>query len=146
MLEIGLEYMREVDPNAKVVRRGTRTVNGLPMRLQEVEVTVDDIQVVYYAHYYSDASGTHQLVGWFTSNLAAAHRGTIESFVSGFWSPTTVAPAGDETGTAQQAPPIDEARVQSLMTVIKNDPNNGSAALELANTYFDAEHYVEAVP
>ena len=59
---------------------------------------------------------------------------------------TTAAPAGGAAGgAAPQAPPLDEARVQSLMTVIKNDPENAGAALELANTYFDAEQYTDAI-
>ncbi|MSO45827.1 MAG: tetratricopeptide repeat protein [Acidobacteria bacterium] len=45
----------------------------------------------------------------------------------------------------RQAPPLDEARVQSLMTVIKSDPKNAGAAVQLANTYFDAERYDEAI-
>src|SRR5262245_56596522 len=48
-------------------------------------------------------------------------------------------------GTARQAPPLDEARVQSLMTVIKNDPKNAPAFVQLANTYFDAERYDDAI-
>jgi tetratricopeptide (TPR) repeat protein len=59
----------------------------------------------------------------------------------------TPAVAGAATGgqAAQPAPVLDEARVQSLMTVIKNDPKNAGAALELANTYFDAERYSDAI-
>lgn len=59
---------------------------------------------------------------------------------------TTVAPAGQAGGgTAPAPPPLDEARVQSLMTVIENDPENAGAAVQLANTYFDAERYAEAI-
>ena len=58
---------------------------------------------------------------------------------------TATAPAGEGTGNARQAPPLDEARVQSLMTVIKNDPENAGAAVQLANTYFDAEQYPDAI-
>jgi tetratricopeptide (TPR) repeat protein len=60
---------------------------------------------------------------------------------------TTEAAAGAAPG-GQPAPPtpvLDEARVQSLMTVIKNDPKNAGAAVELANTYFDAERYADAI-
>jgi len=59
--------------------------------------------------------------------------------------PTAAAPAAQGAAAAPQAPPLDEARVQSLMTVIKSDPKNAGAALELANTYFDAEKYPDAV-
>ena len=58
---------------------------------------------------------------------------------------TEAAPAGEGTGSARQAPPLDEARVQSLMTVIKSDPKNAGAALQLGNTYFDAERYTDAI-
>jgi len=58
---------------------------------------------------------------------------------------TAAAPATDGAGAAEQAPALDEARVQSLMTVIKNDPQNAGAAVELGNTYFDAEQYPEAI-
>jgi len=58
---------------------------------------------------------------------------------------TAAVPAGEGTGAARQAPSLDEARVQSLMTVIKNDPENAGAAVELANTYFDAEQYADAI-
>ncbi|MBF8300050.1 MAG: type pilus biosis/stability protein PilW [Acidobacteria bacterium] len=58
---------------------------------------------------------------------------------------SAAAPAGEGTGNARQAPPLDEARVQSLTTVIKNDPKNAGAAVQLANTYFDAERYTDAI-
>ncbi len=45
----------------------------------------------------------------------------------------------------RQAPPLDEAKVQSLMTILKNDPKNAGAALQLANTYYDAERYPDAI-
>ena len=62
----------------------------------------------------------------------------------------TAAPAATATAPAQAAqpqapPPLDEARVQSLMTVIKNDPQNAGAAVQLGNTYFDAERYPDAI-
>jgi tetratricopeptide (TPR) repeat protein len=47
--------------------------------------------------------------------------------------------------SARQAPPLDEARVQSLMTILKSDPKNAGATVQLANTYFDAERYEDAI-
>jgi tetratricopeptide (TPR) repeat protein len=58
--------------------------------------------------------------------------------------PAGSAPAQGAAGQPQ-APPLDEARVQSLMTVIKNDPKNAGAAVQLGNTYFDAERYADAI-
>ncbi|OFW12557.1 MAG: hypothetical protein A3F70_04065 [Acidobacteria bacterium RIFCSPLOWO2_12_FULL_67_14] len=54
------------------------------------------------------------------------------------------APA-EGSGTQRQAPALDEAKVQSLMTILKSDPKNAGAALQLANVYFDAERYEDAI-
>lgn len=50
------------------------------------------------------------------------------------------------TGNAQpQAPTLDEGRVQALTTILKGDPKNANAALQLANVYFDAERWQDAI-
>jgi tetratricopeptide (TPR) repeat protein len=61
--------------------------------------------------------------------------------------PAAAAPvAAQGQGSAtRESPPLDEARVQALMTVIKNDPTNAGAAVQLANVYFDAERYEDAI-
>jgi cytochrome c-type biogenesis protein CcmH/NrfG len=43
------------------------------------------------------------------------------------------------------APTLDEGRVQALTTIIKSDPTNADAVVQLANTYFDAERWDEAI-
>ena len=47
-------------------------------------------------------------------------------------------------GTRQPAA-LDEGKVQSLLTIIKSDPKNVGAHVQLANTYFDAERYPDAI-
>ena len=59
--------------------------------------------------------------------------------------PAAAATAAGGQEPARQAPALDEGRVQSLMTIIKNDPKNAGATVQLANTYFDAERYQEAI-
>lgn len=54
------------------------------------------------------------------------------------------APAQGAAGQPQ-APPLDEARVQALTTVINSDPTNAGAAVQLGNVYFDAERYQDAI-
>lgn len=46
---------------------------------------------------------------------------------------------------SRQPPKLDDAKVQSLTTVLNSDPNNADAAIQLANTYFDAERYEDAI-
>lgn len=49
------------------------------------------------------------------------------------------------TGGQQPQATLDEARVQSLTTILESDPNNAGAAVQLANTYFDGERYQDAI-
>jgi hypothetical protein len=84
MEDVALGNAREADPNARVIRRGTRTVNGMKMMFLEIDATVEHVPVRYYGHYYSDSSGTVQIIGWTSRNLIEEHRPLIENFVSGF--------------------------------------------------------------
>ena len=57
------------------------------------------------------------------------------------------APAGGDqaAGAARTPPPLDEGKVQSLQTIIKSDPKNAGAYVQLGNAYFDAEKYPDAI-
>ena len=76
------------------------------------------------------------ILGWVIGAQQASNRAPVPAVAS--------APAAGQ-GSARQAPPLDEAQVQSLMTIIKSDPKNVGAIVKLANTYFDAEQYPEAI-
>lgn len=76
------------------------------------------------------------ILGWVIGAQQAADRPVV---------PVAATTAANGQDGARQAPPLDEARVQSLMTIIKNDPKNAGAVVQLANTYFDAERYPEAI-
>jgi tetratricopeptide (TPR) repeat protein len=59
---------------------------------------------------------------------------------------TPAAPAAGQQPTQQQAAPaLDEGRVQALRTIIDSDPQNASAHTQLANVYFDAERWTDAI-
>jgi Tfp pilus assembly protein PilF len=62
------------------------------------------------------------------------------------------APAPAQTAAAPQSgqqqrqpPPLDETRVQELTKAIDSDPKNAKAVTELANVYFDAERFDDAI-
>ena len=56
------------------------------------------------------------------------------------------APAADSQASATRQPPaLDEAKVQGLMTIVKSDPKNAGAHVQLGNAYFDAERYADAI-
>jgi tetratricopeptide (TPR) repeat protein len=58
---------------------------------------------------------------------------------------TVAAPQQSQGGAAPQGKVLDEARVQQLTTILNSDPKNSGAAVQLGNTYFDAERYPEAI-
>ena len=84
VMELALTNAREMDPKARAIQRGQRTVNGRTLRFQELEASSNGVSVVLYCHFFSDATGTYQLMGWTTKNLFPQHRATIESWVAGF--------------------------------------------------------------
>ena len=49
------------------------------------------------------------------------------------------------TANQRQAPALDEAKVQALTTILSSDPKNAGAAVQLANVYFDAERWDDAI-
>ena len=77
--------------------------------------------------------------------------GIILGWVLGSQQAERTAPVAQATATAgqsggqQQAPPLDEARVQTLTAAFKSDPKNAGAALQLGNLYFDAARYPDAI-
>jgi cytochrome c-type biogenesis protein CcmH/NrfG len=61
--------------------------------------------------------------------------------------PVAQAAPADAPASAQQRQPavLDEGQVQALQTIISSDPKNAAARIQLANTYFDAERYSDAI-
>ena len=84
MPDVALANAREVDPNVTAIREGSRVVNGVTMLFMEYEATVGGVPFVFVAHFFSDTSGTVQIIAWTGRNLLAEYRDTIERFVSGF--------------------------------------------------------------
>ena len=59
---------------------------------------------------------------------------------------TSAEPAGSPGADSNRPPPVlDEARVQALTTILKSDPQNAKAAVQLADTYFDGGRYDDAI-
>jgi tetratricopeptide (TPR) repeat protein len=58
---------------------------------------------------------------------------------------STAAPPTVQQQQQPQAPPLDEGRVQALTTIVQSDPKNAAAHVQLANVYFDAERWEDAI-
>jgi tetratricopeptide (TPR) repeat protein len=79
------------------------------------------------------------ILGWVIGTQQAAKRtaGAVQL------QPAAAAP--QPAAAARQPPPLDEAKVQGLMTIVKSDPKNAGAYVQLANAYFDAERFDDAI-
>ena len=81
------------------------------------------------------------ILGWVIGTQQATRRtGAVVQMQSGAAQGATQQASG-----TRQPPALDEAKVQGLMTIIKSDPKNAGAHVQLGNTYFDAERYADAI-
>src|SRR3989442_8092259 len=77
------------------------------------------------------------ILGWVIGTQQAAKRGaTAVQLQQAAPAPAAAAGGGAAASGTRQPPPLDEGKVQSLLTIIKSDPKNAGAHLQLANTYF----------
>lgn len=86
------------------------------------------------------------ILGWVIGTQQATRRGATAVPLQQASSSPSPAPAGTAAaGGTRQPAPLDEGKVQSLQTIIKSDPKNAGAYVQLGNTYFDSERYSDAI-
>jgi tetratricopeptide (TPR) repeat protein len=78
------------------------------------------------------------LLGWVAGTQQAAIPGAAPAA-------QTAQAAEPPPAQQRQAPTLDTGKVQALTTILTSDPKNAKAAVELANVYFDAERWDEAI-
>ena len=81
---INLKQMKNFDAQARVAKRGWRTVNGQRLLVLEFEASSEGIQFTFLGHYFSSEAGTIQIVAWTSRNLLAEKRPLIDAIVAGF--------------------------------------------------------------
>ena len=85
------------------------------------------------------------ILGWVIGTQQAGRRNATQVQLQSA-APAAAPASGDAAaGGTRQPPALDEGKVQSLLTIIKSDPKNVGAHVQLANTYFDAERYPDAI-
>jgi tetratricopeptide (TPR) repeat protein len=85
------------------------------------------------------------ILGWVIGTQQAGRRNATQLQLQSA-APAAAPASGDAAaGGTRQPPALDEGKVQSLLTIVKSDPKNVGAHVQLANTYFDAERYPDAI-
>jgi hypothetical protein len=82
--DIALANAQSADPNAKVVFRNKRKVNGVVLYVLKIEVTVDTVPVVYSGYFYAGESGTVQVVTYTPKTLLPEYEKDFMDFLNGF--------------------------------------------------------------
>ncbi|MBB1272366.1 MULTISPECIES: hypothetical protein [Psychromonas] len=84
LTEIALDNAKNVAPNAKVIKKEYRMVNGKKMIYMEMVGTMKGIEFQYLGYYYSDASGSTQYVTFTGASLVEKYRAEIDDLLNGF--------------------------------------------------------------
>lgn len=82
------------------------------------------------------------ILGWIIATQQQPARAVAPVPEAASAPPQQAAPA---SSSGQQPKTLDEARVRQFTTILNSDPKNVGAAVQLGNTYFDAERYAEAI-
>lgn len=81
--EIAVTNAKGVAPDIRVVLEEERTVNGLKVMCLVMEGTVKGIGFTYYGYYYSDKTGTIQLVTYTGQTLFQEFKPELTKFLNG---------------------------------------------------------------
>jgi hypothetical protein len=89
LMDLALQNARTVATDLALRGRARRVIGGVAFETQEFEGQVEGISMWFYGFYYSDSSGSYQMIAWTTKNLRDAHRNAAAGFASGFIPKTT---------------------------------------------------------
>jgi len=83
--EIALENAKAFAPDAKIIKKEYRMVNGSKILYMEVEATAKSIKFKYVGYYGANKSGSVQLVVYSGSSVINSRMPEIEEFLNGFF-------------------------------------------------------------
>lgn len=84
LTNIAFENAKVAAPNAEIVKKEYRVVNGHKVIYMEIIGTIQSIQFKYFGYYYSDATGSTQYLAYTGANLEKKYKKEINNFLNGF--------------------------------------------------------------
>ncbi len=84
LAKIAFENAKAAAPDSRVVKKEYRTVNNKQVIYMEMTGTIQSIQFKYHGYYYSNASGSTQLIAYTGVNLVDKYADDINLFLNGF--------------------------------------------------------------
>jgi len=83
LLEIALSNAQKQDPNARIISKEQRKVNGVELWFLKLEVDAMKVPLTYYGYYYSGRSGTVQVLTFTGRKLIAEYEKDFMTFLNG---------------------------------------------------------------
>jgi len=81
---IAIDNARAAAKNLKVLNKEYRMVNGRKVLHIEMSGLVQGIDLSYYGYYYSDESGSSQILTYTSGQLVEKYKPVMEDFLNGF--------------------------------------------------------------
>ncbi len=82
--DVALANAQAADPQAKVVFRDKRRVNGAVLYFLKIEANVDTVPMVYCGYFYAGENGTVQAVTYTAKTLLPEYEKEFMDFLNGF--------------------------------------------------------------
>lgn len=82
--DIAFEVARSTAPNMRIITREYRNVNGVELVYMEMAGSMFGTDFIYFGQYFSDESGSTQLIAYTSTALADSYRDDIQVFLNGF--------------------------------------------------------------
>lgn len=82
LTDLALENARREAPDAKIVMKEYRIVNGNKVIYMEMNGTVKGMNFTYHGHYYSNSSGTTQLIAYTFTKVVPSYKSEINDFLN----------------------------------------------------------------
>jgi hypothetical protein len=83
LIQIALKNARAAAPDAVLLEKEYRSVNGKNVIMARINGTVEGIKFAYLGYYYSDNKGTTQLITYTSLQLFPGYRDEAEKFLNG---------------------------------------------------------------
>jgi len=83
LVDIALTNAQSAAPDAKLVMKEYRVVNGKQIIYMVMDGTLKGIHFPYHGYYYSDSNGSTQLVAYTASNLVHKYKSDMDDFLNG---------------------------------------------------------------
>ncbi|MCF8294808.1 MAG: hypothetical protein K9I34_01990 [Bacteroidales bacterium] len=84
MKMVAFENAKSAAPDIRIEKEEYRFVNDLKILMLQMSGTIQGIRFTYYSYYYSDESGTNQLITYTSENLFKTYKSEMEDFLNGF--------------------------------------------------------------